>query len=82
MNKRVISAITPNQTSSSEPRCRLRQVRVFVCALDSVPQLNPSSEDEVSEVEMRPDEREIRALEESSISFWLSGPNERLSRRH
>ena len=41
---------------------------------------NLSSEDEVNEVEMPPREREIRALEESSISFWLSGPNERLSR--
>ena len=29
---------------------------------------------------MPPDEREIKTLEESPISFWLSGPNGRLSR--
>ena len=51
--------------------------------LPSTPNLNSnlSSEDEVSEAEMPPDEREIRALEESLISFWLSGSYERLSRR-
>ena len=43
------------------------------------PNSNPSFEDEVSEAEMPLDEREIGALEESLISFWLSGPNERLS---
>ena len=36
---------------------------------------------EVNEVEMPPDECEIGALEESPISFTLSGLNERL-RRH
>ena len=36
---------------------------------------NPSSDDEVSEAEMPPDEPEIRTCEESPISFWLSGPN-------
>ena len=41
---------------------------------------NLSSEDEVSEAEMPPDEHEIGSLEESPISFRLSGPNERLSR--
>ena len=41
---------------------------------------NSSSEDEVSEAEMTPDEHEIGALEENPISFRLSGPNERLSR--
>ena len=41
---------------------------------------NPSSEDQVSEVEMPPDEREIGALEKSPISFPLSGPNEQLNR--
>ena len=39
---------------------------------------NPSSEDEVSEDELTSDEHEIEALDESPISFWLSGPNERL----
>ena len=47
----------------------------MVLTLDS----NLSFEDEVSEAEMPLDEREIGALEESLISFWLSGPNERLS---
>ena len=41
----------------------------------------PSFEDEVSEAEMPPDEREIETLEESLISFRLSGPNEGLSRQ-
>ena len=41
---------------------------------------NPSSEDEVSEAEMPPDERETETLEESPVSFRLSGANERLSR--
>mgnify|MGYP007129910000 CR=1 FL=1 len=41
---------------------------------------NPSSEDEVSEAEMPPDERETETLEESPVSFRLSGPNERPSR--
>ena len=40
---------------------------------------NPSSEDEVSKDEMPPDEREVETLEESLISFRLSGLNERLS---
>ena len=35
---------------------------------------NPSSEDEVSEAEMPPDERETETLEESLVSFRLSGP--------
>ena len=50
--------------------------------LPSTPDLNsnPSSDDEVSEAEMPPDEREIGTLDESPISFRLSGPNERLSR--
>ena len=39
----------------------------------------PNSEGKVSEAEMPPDEEEIRTLEESSISFWLTGPTERLS---
>ena len=33
----------------------------------------PNSEDEVSEAEMPPDEEEIGTLEESPISFRLSG---------
>ena len=41
---------------------------------------NPSSDDEVSEAKMPPDERKIETLDESPISFWLSGPNERLDR--
>ena len=41
---------------------------------------NPNSEDEVSEAEMPLDEHEIETLEESPISFRLSGPNEQLSR--
>ena len=41
---------------------------------------NPNSEDEVSEAEMPPDECEVKTLEESPISFRLSGLNERLSR--
>ena len=50
--------------------------------LPSTPDLNsnPSSEDEVDEVEMPPDERKLETLEESPISFRLSGPNEQLSR--
>ena len=40
----------------------------------------PISEDEVNEAEMPLKGEEIRALEESPISFRLSGPNERLSR--
>ena len=39
----------------------------------------PNFDDEVGEAEMPLDEEEIRALEESLISFRLSGPNERLS---
>ena len=42
---------------------------------------NPGSDNEVSEAEMPPDERAIRTREESPISFRLSGPNGRLSRR-
>mgnify|MGYP000456306078 CR=1 FL=1 len=80
MNKRVISAITLDQTSSSETRCHLRQVRVMVFAFYSGSNSNMSSEDEVSEAKMPPDECEIRSLEESPILFRLSGPNERLSR--
>ena len=41
---------------------------------------NPSSDDEVSEAEMPPDEPEIGTPKESLISFWLNGPNGRLSR--
>ena len=41
---------------------------------------NPSSEDEVSDAEMPPYERETESLEESSVSFRISGPNETLSR--
>ena len=41
---------------------------------------NPSSDDDVNEAEMPPDEPEIGTREESPISFRLSGPNERLSR--
>ena len=40
------------------------------------PNSNPSSDDEVSEAKMPPDEREIGTLDESPISFRLSGPNE------
>ena len=40
---------------------------------------NPSSDDEVSEAEMSPDEPEIGTYEESLISFQLSGPSGRLS---
>ena len=47
--------------------------------LTPIPNSNLSSKDEVSEGEMPPDERKIGALEESLISFRLSGPNERLS---
>ena len=41
---------------------------------------NPSSDNEVSEAEMPPDEPEIGTREESPISFRLSGPSGRLSR--
>ena len=41
---------------------------------------NPSSDDEVSEAQMPPDEPEIGIREESPISFRFSGPNGRLSR--
>ena len=41
---------------------------------------NPSSDNEVSEAEVPPDEPEIRTHEESPISFRLSGPNGQLSR--
>ena len=41
---------------------------------------NRSSDDEVSEAEMPPDEPKIGSHEESSISFRLAGPNGRLSR--
>ena len=41
---------------------------------------NPSSDDEVSEAEMPPDECEIETLDESPISFRLSGPNPKLGR--
>ena len=40
---------------------------------------NPSSDDEVNEAEMPPDELEIGTLEESSISFRLSELNGQLS---
>ena len=51
--------------------------------LPSTPNLNSnlSSEDEVSEAEMPPDECEIETLEASPILFRLSRLNERLSRR-
>ena len=41
---------------------------------------NPNFDDEVSEAEMPLDGCEIRTRKESPISFWLSGPNGRLSR--
>ena len=41
---------------------------------------NPSSDDEVSEAEMPPDEREIKILDDSPISFRLSGRNKQLGR--
>ena len=41
---------------------------------------NPSSEDEVSDAEMPPHERETESLEESPVSFRISGPTEPLSR--
>ena len=41
---------------------------------------NLSSDNEVSEAEMPPDEPEIMTREESLISFRLSGPNGRLNR--
>ena len=44
------------------------------------PDSNPSSDDELSEAEMPPDEPEIRTRKESLILFRLSGPNGRLSR--
>ena len=37
-------------------------------------------EDEDSEAEIPQEEEEIGVLEESTMSFWLSGPDERLSR--
>ena len=48
--------------------------------LPSTPDLNsnPNSEDEVIEAEMPTDERKMETLDESPISFQLSGPNERL----
>ena len=42
--------------------------------------VRPSFDNEVSEAEMPPDEREIGTREESPITFRLSGPNGRLSR--
>ena len=50
--------------------------------LPTTPDLNsnPSSDNEVSEAEMPLDEREIGTLDESTISFRLSEPNERLGR--
>ena len=50
-------------------------------SLRSTPELNsnPSSDDEVSEAEMPPDEREIGTHEESPISFRLSAPNGQLN---
>ena len=41
---------------------------------------NLSSKDEVSEAEMPLDEHETETLEESPVSFWLTGPNERQTR--
>ena len=41
---------------------------------------NQSFDDEVSEAEMTPDKRKIESLDESPISFRLSGPNKRLGR--
>ena len=41
---------------------------------------NPSSEDEINEAEMHLDERETETLEESLVSFRLSGLNVQLSR--
>ena len=46
----------------------------------TTPNSNPSFEDEVSKAKMPLHKREIGALEESLMSFRLSGPNERLSR--
>ena len=40
---------------------------------------NPSFDNEVREAKMPPDECEIGTLDESLISFKLSGPNGRLS---
>ena len=42
----------------------------------------PNSKDEVNEAEMPPGEEEIGSLEESPISFLLSGPNEKLIRNN
>ena len=39
----------------------------------------PNSDGEINEAEMPLDDEEIRTLEESPISFWLSGLNEGLS---
>ena len=44
------------------------------------PDSNPSTNDEVSEAEMPPDEPEIETHEESPISLRLSGPSGHLSR--
>ena len=50
--------------------------------MPSTPDLdsNPSSDDEVIEAEMPPNEPEMGTHKESPISFWLSGPNRRMSR--
>ena len=50
------------------------------CLRLPTPDSNPSSDDELSEVEMPPDEPEIETREESLISLPLSGPSGRLSR--
>ena len=42
----------------------------------------PNSKDEVNEAEMSSNEEEIGTLEESPISFRLSGLNERLSQNY
>ena len=76
MNRRIISAITP------EPN-KLALV-AMLCSTSPPPtpeESIPISEEEVSEAEMPWDEGDIGGLEESPISFKLSGPNERLSRR-
>ena len=67
------------QTSKRETRCCFDESASWY--LPPTPDLNsdPSSDDEVNEAEMPPDEPEIKTREESPISFRLSGRNGRLS---
>ena len=52
----------------------------WYASLTSTPDSIPITEDEANEPEMiREEEEGFRTLEESLISFRLSGPNERLS---